>query len=155
MFNWLCAKPRKSPIARKQRFIPTLQRLEDRRVLSTITWKDPVSGNWNDSERWLGGVVPGASDIAVIDKTGANYSVTLDVDATVAGLTLNSPNATFSATNRTFTANGPATFTAGAVGLANSTWAGSGQLTNDARLDIAFASSISCPFMQLSKGVLR
>jgi hypothetical protein len=92
--------------------------------------------------------LPGAGDDVVIRATGANYTVTLDVAATVAGFTLNSANATFLASGRTFTVNGTDTLTAGSVLWQSSTWAGSGTLTNQAGMTVQGSSSISSPFQQ-------
>src|SRR5262245_6314304 len=91
--------------ARPSRSRPLLlERLEERLAPATNTWLSPVSGNWNDATKWSDGV-PTIDDVVVIDATGATYAVTLNVDATVAGFQLNSSNATFSASSRTFTVN--------------------------------------------------
>src|SRR5262249_37490494 len=86
--------------------------LEDRTLPSTDTWIGAVSGRWSGPGGWSNGAPPTAADIAVFNATGADYTVTLDVDATVAGFTLNSANATFAASGRTFTVNGVASLTA-------------------------------------------
>src|SRR5262249_270995 len=67
---------------------------------------------------------------------------------TIAGFTLNSPNATFSASGRTLTVNGPADISAGATLWSSSTWAGSGTLTNNASMSIVGDSTISSSFVQ-------
>src|SRR5262249_10182745 len=127
-----------SPLTRVRdglhRFRPSVESLEDRTLLSTIFWKAATSGNWSVGTNWVGNVAPTAGDTAVIDATGANYTVTLDTNPTVAGFTLNSANATFSAASRTFTVNGPDTLSAGSVLWRSSTWTGSGTLTNNASL---------------------
>ncbi len=57
-------------------------------VTATISWANPVSGNWNDPTMWNTGVVPVASDVVTIDVPGAPFSVTLGASATVDGLLL-------------------------------------------------------------------
>jgi hypothetical protein len=104
-----------------------IERLEDRTLLDAVHWIGG-SGNWSDPSHW-DSHVPGPSDTAIIDATGADYTVTLDTSATVAGFSLNSSNATFSATGRTFTVNGDATLSAGTVLWVSSTWTESGTLT--------------------------
>src|SRR5439155_23928739 len=91
---------------------------------------------------------PGAGETAVINATGANYTVTLDISPTIAGLTLNSANATLFASGRTFTVNGPDTLSAGSVLWRGSTWAGSGTLTNNASLTAQGSSTISSSLVQ-------
>jgi hypothetical protein len=48
-------------------------------------WTNAAGGNWNEPANWSGGVVPGVSDTAYIALDGT-YTVTLDVNATVAML---------------------------------------------------------------------
>ncbi len=61
----------------------------------TIRWARPLSGNWNNPDNWLPADgrkrVPGPGDLAFIDVDG-NYTVNLDVDATVSGLNLGARN---------------------------------------------------------------
>ena len=60
-----------------------------------IRWARPVSGNWNNPDNWRPADgrprVPGPGDLAIIDLDG-NYTVNLDVDATVSGLNLGARN---------------------------------------------------------------
>jgi hypothetical protein len=49
---------------------PLLLALEDRTLLSTITWLHPVSGDWDEAANWAGGRVPTAGDDAVIPFAG-------------------------------------------------------------------------------------
>ena len=116
----------------------------------TISWASAISGNWNDPTKWDSGTVPTAGDDVVIDASGADYTVTLNTNATVASFTLNSANATFYASSRTFTVNGPSALTSGKVEWVNSTWAGTGTLTNNAAIQIRGNSTISCTFVQNS-----
>ncbi|HEX8073006.1 MAG TPA: LamG-like jellyroll fold domain-containing protein [Pyrinomonadaceae bacterium] len=56
-----------------------------------VNWINPAGGNWNVAANWRDAAganrVPGASDNAVIDLDG-NYTVTLNVNATVSTLTI-------------------------------------------------------------------
>src|SRR5262249_23552455 len=140
------ARPGCRPRLRRCR--PRVESLEDRTLPSTIFWKAATSGNWSVGTNWVGNAAPGAGDTAVIDAAGANYTVTLDVSPTVAGLTLNSANATLFASGRTFTVNGPATLSAGSVLWRGSTWAGSGTLTNNASMTAQGNARISSAFAQ-------
>src|SRR5437868_12988166 len=111
-------KPR-SPEARRtsrrglKSFRPTVESLEERVLLDTDLWRAAVSGNWSDGSKWSLGAAPGVNDTAVIDASGSNYTVTLDASPTISGFTLNSANATLSATGRTLTVNGAADISAG------------------------------------------
>ncbi len=54
---------------------------------ATITWSNPAGGNWGTAANWSPATVPGAADVAVITLAGT-YTVTLNVSAQVASLTL-------------------------------------------------------------------
>ncbi len=84
---------------------------------ATCKWKTAASGNWNTAGNWIdcNNGVPGASDDVVIDATGANYAVTLDVDKTVASLSLNSANATLLLDGHNLTVSGSATIQSGVL----------------------------------------
>ncbi len=64
-----------SPVLRHV-FRPALSRLEERTLLSTVTWASDVSGDWDNPAMWTGGAVPGPSDDAVISFS--NVTVTHD-----------------------------------------------------------------------------
>ncbi len=52
----------------------SIEGLEDRTLLSTITWNTataPTGGDWDTPGNWVGGNVPGPSNAVVIDLTGA------------------------------------------------------------------------------------
>jgi putative surface-exposed virulence protein len=71
------ASMRQARLARRRRSIhlrPLLEGLEDRTLLSTITWDNtnfPTGGDWDATASWVGGKVPGQSDDAVINLTSA------------------------------------------------------------------------------------
>jgi len=50
-----------------------------------IVWTNTAGGNWNVAANWSPNLAPGASDNAFITNSG-NYTVTLNVTATVLGL---------------------------------------------------------------------
>ena len=54
---------------------------------ATINWTNTASGGWNTATNWNPNSVPSTNDTAIITNAG-NYSVTLDVSPTVAGLNL-------------------------------------------------------------------
>ena len=47
-----------------------LECLEERVVLSTISWTNPSGGNWDTASNWSGGKVPTLQDDVVINNTG-------------------------------------------------------------------------------------
>ena len=59
----------------------SFEQLEDRRLLTSITWTGGSSGNWNWSWNWSSLTVPGSGDDVVIPATIAP-TVTIDSDAT-------------------------------------------------------------------------
>ena len=75
-------------------FWPRLEVLEDRIQPATILWGSSSSGDWNTATNWVGGVVPGASDDAVINQTGITVTYSSGTDS-VQSITSNS-NLTFS-----------------------------------------------------------
>jgi hypothetical protein len=62
---------RRSRIGKRARYRPTIEGLERRIALSTITWnvaRAPTGGDWDSGSNWVGGVVPGPSDTAVLPR---------------------------------------------------------------------------------------
>src|SRR5437763_1903133 len=53
-----------------------LERLEDRTVPSTVTWINPVGGDWDTPGNWSSGTLPGSADDAVINLGANNFTVT-------------------------------------------------------------------------------
>jgi hypothetical protein len=70
-------------------FRPRGEWLEDRRLLASIHWDGGAAPNrdWFAAANWVGNVLPGVEDVAVIDFPGT-YTVTLSANPTVAGLLL-------------------------------------------------------------------
>ncbi|MDQ2860267.1 MAG: hypothetical protein M3T55_05985 [Pseudomonadota bacterium] len=54
--------------------------------MTQIHWANPISGDFNVSADWNGGVVPGASDDAVLDAPGPAFTVTANTYETVHSL---------------------------------------------------------------------
>ena len=77
---------------------------------ATINWTNAASGGWNTATNWNPNSVPSTNDTAIITNAG-NYSVTLDVSPTVAGLILGassgSTTQSFFMGGQTLTVNGP------------------------------------------------
>src|ERR1039458_9235454 len=76
---------------------------------ANIVWTNTAGGNWSVTANWNPNQVPAASDTAVITTDG-DYTVTLDVSATVGGLVLGttsgSSTQTFLIDGQTFTLDG-------------------------------------------------
>jgi len=57
---------------------------------ATISWINPDGGLWSAATNWSTGTVPTATDDVLITMDGT-FSVSLDVNATIANLTLEGP----------------------------------------------------------------
>ena len=79
--------------------------LDDASIVVT-RWKDAVSGNFSDTNRWTDGL-PGTNRAGVVDLPG-NYTVTLNADAVIGDLAFgaSSGTQTFLMANRALTVNG-------------------------------------------------
>ncbi|HYC50739.1 MAG TPA: hypothetical protein VEB19_06510 [Gemmatimonadaceae bacterium] len=97
-----------------------------------ISWINAAGGNWSVASNWSTGVVPGATDNVSIDLPGT-YTVTLDVNPTIAGLTVGGTgaSATLSATSRTLSLNGAmVVMPSGTLNLVTSSITGAGTFSN-------------------------
>jgi len=86
---------------------------------ATIVWTNTSGGLWSNPQNWSPNWAPSAADDAVVTNSGT-YSVTLDINATVASLILGGPDGQQSLTNsgRTLTlANAGLVETNGILGL--------------------------------------
>ncbi len=63
---------------------------------TAISWKSPVSGNWNNGSYWSSGKAPTAANQANIAVSGRTYAVTINSSDVAQGLTLNAAGATVS-----------------------------------------------------------
>ena len=79
---------------------------------ATINWTNTAGGNWSVVANWSPHQLPGSFDTAVITNDG-NYTVTMDVGPTLAGLVIGATNGvntqTLSANGQTVTLNGQVT----------------------------------------------
>ena len=130
-----------------------------------INWGDEVdwiitsNGNWNTAANWSTGAVPVSTSEVFITLDGT-YTVTLDVDATVAGLTLGGTTGTqtLSGSGKTLTLNGAGAVNSnGALNLTGgSTLAGSGTLTNQGTVtldDSTVSGALDNQGMLVARGV--
>ncbi|MBD3402850.1 T9SS type A sorting domain-containing protein [candidate division GN15 bacterium] len=88
-----------------------------------ISWTNAGGGNWSTGTNWSSGTAPGAGDTAQIILDGT-YTVTLDIDPTVAALELGAASGTqiLSGSSAALTVNGPLTVNAnGVLNLSSST----------------------------------
>ncbi|MDH3456830.1 MAG: hypothetical protein OER90_08315, partial [Gemmatimonadota bacterium] len=76
-----------------------------------VFWVSPVDGNWSDGTKWSTGAPPGPSDTVYIQQDG-NYTVTLDVPATVRALEMGGVvgSQVFAQPGNTLTVDSAATF---------------------------------------------
>src|ERR1017187_9572401 len=98
---------------------------------ATIVWTITAGGNWNATNNWSPNQVPLAADNAVITNNGT-YTVTLNVSASVASLTLGGASGTqsFVLNANTLTLNGASTVGAnGSFNLGGGTLSGTGSFT--------------------------
>jgi hypothetical protein len=74
---------------------------------ANASWNNPAGGVWSNPANWSTGVVPGSSDQASITLAGS-YTVTLDANANVAGLTIGGGTGqqTLAAVSKTITSSG-------------------------------------------------
>jgi PKD domain len=134
-----------SPVLRHI-FRPAAFRLEERTLLSTVTWASDVSGDWDNPSMWTGGAVPGPNDDAVISYS--DITVTHDTSASdsvnsincAAALDLTNGSlaiATTSSISGSLTLQAATLSTAGTLTVSGSmTWAG-GTATGGGALQIA------------------
>jgi hypothetical protein len=62
--------------------------------VATISWISTTGGDWSDGANWQGGVVPGASDDAVMNLTNAE-TITISSSVTVHSVAFDDPAATY------------------------------------------------------------
>ncbi len=60
---------------------PRIEVLEERRLLTTVNWISPTSGDWDVGSNWSNGQVPGTGDDVVINVPGASPTITIDSGA--------------------------------------------------------------------------
>src|SRR5438552_19177857 len=81
-----------------------------------VVWTNTAGGNWSAPTNWNAGLVPGPDDNVFITNAG-NYTVSLDVGATVTNLTLGGVTGTqtLALVSTTLTLTGTGTVASNAV----------------------------------------
>ena len=66
--------------------------LEDRTLLSTINWdiaNSPTGGDWNTASNWVGGMIPGSTDDAIIGLNSGTVTINTGANDVVNSLVTN------------------------------------------------------------------
>ncbi len=106
-------------------------------ALSAVVTSTSTGGNWSSTSTWLGGVVPGGSDVVIISTTGGNAVIVDANTESIQSLTINSGAILLCNSNVMLSVgkgtgidvvnNGTMQFTDGTFKLANnSSWDGTG-----------------------------
>ncbi|UCG87535.1 MAG: hypothetical protein JSW71_03035, partial [Gemmatimonadota bacterium] len=106
-------------------------------VQGGVAWISPSDGNWSNAANWSTGTIPGPSD-AVVISIEDDVFVNLDVDATIAGLLMESQtgSATLLIGSNSLTLNGPGTLAdGGEIRMSGAIFGGTGILTVDGTFD--------------------
>jgi streptogramin lyase len=84
-------------------------------LLPTVTWSSPSSGDWDTASNWSTGLVPGPSDVVLINQPGVTVTHGVNVTDSILGLVSQDPVVLSSGTlsvasmvqvNNTFTLSG-------------------------------------------------
>jgi hypothetical protein len=105
--------------------------------MANISWKNGVNGNFGTAANWNPGTVPTTANIAQITPDGT-YTVLLNLNRTLSGLTLGGTSGTQTLNNNgfTLTLNGVSTVGAnGVLNLTSGTINGTGALTVSGKLN--------------------
>ncbi len=105
-------------------------------MAAVVSWNNASGGNWSDVANWTPNQVPGSQDDAVITLDGT-YTVSLNVDATVASLVVGGTTGTqtFSNTTSTLTLDGASMIGPnGRLSFGGGTITGGGDLTIESQL---------------------
>jgi hypothetical protein len=122
----------------------------------TIFWAAATSGNWSNPANWVGGVVPGPTETAVITVPGT-YTVTLDVSDTIGGLQLGGSSGvqTLLAASQTLRVSGRSQVNSnGLLWLKASTLAG-GTLANGGKVYAEGATSVTTGITTSAGSLIR
>lgn len=91
-------------------------------------WLAAASGNFSDPARWTPTGAPTmAEDTAAIDLGGI-YTVTVNTDLSITGITMNALEATLFAQSRTIELSGGLSLMSGTIDSRSSTWGGAGSI---------------------------
>ena len=94
-----------NPVARIRRccprrgYHPAVSSLEDRTLLSTVTWINPSGGDWDTPSNWSTGTVPGPADDAVIGLSGVTVTHSTSAADSVNSLTISASDASLEFSN--------------------------------------------------------
>ena len=96
-------------LRRPERQVPRLESLENRIMLSNVSWIAPAGGDWSVGSNWSTGTVPGTGDTAIIASLNPGAQVTYSTgSSTVAAVQASSP---LEITGGTLTVTGSAAIT--------------------------------------------
>ena len=108
-----------------------IERLEDRTVLSTINWNSALfsnGGSWDQGSNWVGGVVPGPNDDAVITLASGTVTVNGSINDPVKSVTT-SPGAGLSIASGTLSISSASTLSGQLLISTGGTLSGAGTVT--------------------------
>jgi hypothetical protein len=138
---------------------PSLQALEDRFAPATISWTNPLGGNWGTPSNWDANRVPTGSDDVLINQTGITITHSFGIDS-VRSLTSQAAvvisggsltlGAALSQINDNLTTSGNGTLV-----LNNATLSGVGSLINGATFLAEANSNINAALTNASGATVR
>ncbi len=145
---------RRRPI-RSRSFRPLPIRLEDRTLLSTVTWINSGGGDWDTPSNWSTNALPGPSDDVAINLPGITITHSSSASESVNSLTISSSDSSLALSNGSLTLATTSSI-AGSLSISGSTlrtavdltvtgaitWIG-GTIAGSGALDIAAGASFS------------
>lgn len=66
---------------RARSWLPFLETLESRRLLTAVYWSSATNGSWDLASNWSTGKVPGADDDVTIDQPGVTVTISSNVES--------------------------------------------------------------------------
>ena len=78
---------------------PTVNRLEDRTLLTTVSWINPAGGDWDTPSNWSSDALPGPTDDVVIALSGITVTHSSTASDSVNSLTISASDATLDLSN--------------------------------------------------------
>jgi hypothetical protein len=121
----LARRPRRLPT---RSFRPEPAWLEERTLLSTVTWINPSGGDWDTPSNWSTDAIPGPADDVIINMPDITVTHSLPVSDSVNSLTVSSGDSTLDISNGSL-ALSAASSIAGSFTLSNATLSMAGDLT--------------------------
>ena len=111
----MAARPRR---VGSRSFRPLPVWLEDRTLLSTVTWINPSGGDWDTPSNWSTDALPGPSDDVVIDLLGITVTHSSSASDSVNSLTISSSQSALDISNGALALNTTSSI-AGSLALKN------------------------------------